>query len=111
MAVRNTVSAIPLAAVDAATFNGAYQLVGGLPHACFMLRFINNTTEDVLVSYDGVTDNDVIVHDTTVQIESQTNSQPNNFTCLFGKGMNIYLKAATGTGEFYIAGYYQINAN
>lgn len=111
MAVRNTVSAINLAAVNADTFDGTYHLVGGIPQACFMLRFINNTTEDVLVSYDGVNDNDVVIHGTTTQLESQTNSQPNNFTCLFPRGMNIYLKAATGTGEFYIAGYYQINAN
>lgn len=111
MAVRNSISAIALAAVNANTFNGTYQLVGGIPHACFMLRFINNTNEDVLISYDGVTDNDVIVHGTTAQIESQTNSQPNNFTCLFPKGMQIWVKAANGAGEFYIAGYYQQNAN
>ncbi len=111
MAVRNSVLAIPLAAVNANTFNGTYQLVGGLPQACFMLRFINNTTEDVLISYDGVTDNDVVIHDTTAQLDPQANSQPNNFICVFPKGMTIYLKAANGTGEFYIAGYYQANAN
>jgi hypothetical protein len=111
MAVRNSVSAIPLGAIAANTFTGAYQLIGGLPHACFMLRFINNSTEDVLISYDGVTDNDVIIHDTTVQLDPQANSQPNNFICVFPKGMTIYVKAANGTGEFYVAGYYQQNAN
>jgi hypothetical protein len=111
MAVRNSISAIPLATVNANTFNGAYQLVGGIPQACFMLRFINTTDKDVLISYDGVTDNDVVIHGTTSQIESQTNSQPNNFTCLFPKGMQVWLKAANGTGLFYVAGYYQQNAN
>lgn len=111
MAVRNSIAAIPLGAIAANTFTGAYQLIGGLPHACFMLRFINNSSEDVLISYDGVTDNDVVIHDTTAQIEPQTNSQPNNYTCLFSKGMTIYVKAANGTGEFYVAGYYQQNAN
>jgi hypothetical protein len=111
MAVRNSVSAIQLGAVNANTFNGAYQLVGGIPHACFMLRFINNTNEDVLISYDGVTDNDVVVHGTTAQISAQTNSQPNNYICVFAKGLTIYVKAVNGAGEFYIAGYYQANAN
>ena len=111
MAVRNSVSAIPLGAINANTFTGAYQLIGGIPQACFMLRFINNTDEDVLISYDGVTDNDVIVHGTSTQISAQTNSQPNNFICVFPKGMHIYVKAANGTGEFYVAGYYQANAN
>lgn len=111
MAVKNSVFAIPLGVAAANAFNGTYQLVGGLPQACFMLRFINNTSEDVLVSYDGVTDNDVIIHETTSQIDPQANSQPNNFICVFPKGMTIYLKAAQGTGEFYIAGYYQANAN
>ena len=111
MAVRNSVASIPLLSANAALFDGAYQLVGSLTQACFMLRFINNTTEDVLISYDGVTDNDVVIHDTSAQIESQTNSQPNNFTCLFPKGLNIYAKGAAGAGELYIAGYYQQNSN
>lgn len=111
MAVRNSISAIPLGSIAANTFNGAYQLIGGIPHACFMLRFINNTSEDVLISYDGATDNDVVIHDTTTQLEPQANSQPNNFICVFPKGMTIYVKAAMGTGEFYVAGYYQMNAN
>jgi hypothetical protein len=111
MGVKNTVSAIPLGAIAANTFTGAYQLIGGLPQACFMLRFINNTSEDVIISYDGVNDNDVVIHDTTTQIPVQTNSQPNNFTCLFAKGLTIYVKAANGTGEFYVAGYYQQNEN
>lgn len=111
MAVRNSVAAIQLGAINANVFNGAYQLIGGIPQACFMLRFINNTDEDVLVSYDGVTDNDVVVHGTTVQLEPQTNSQPNNYICVFPKGLTIYVKGANGTGEFYVAGYYQQNAN
>jgi hypothetical protein len=111
MAVRNSVSAIPLGVAPANAFDGTYQLVGGIPQACFMLRIINNTSEDVLISYDGVTDNDVVIHETTTQLDPQTNSQPNNFICLFPKGMTIYVKAAQGTGELYIAGYYQQNAN
>lgn len=111
MAVRNSVAAIPIGSVNANTFNGAYHLIGGLPQACFMLRFINSTDEDVTISYDGVTDNDVVIRGTTAQIEPQTNSQPNNFICVFPKGMTIYVKGANGTGFFYIAGYYQANAN
>lgn len=111
MAVRNSVSAISLGAINANTFNGAYMHIGDLPQACFMLRFINDTDEDVLVSYDGVTDNDVVIHQTTVQLDPQANSQPNNFICVFPKGMPIYVKGANGTGEFYVAGYYQHNAN
>ncbi len=114
MAVRNSVSAIPIASIDSATFTGAYQLVNGtgLAQACFLLRIVNNSDRIVTISYDGVTDNDIIPNATHFELNPQSNSQPNNFTCLFSKGQKIYVKGlAGGTGLVYLAGYYQSNQN
>lgn len=112
MAVRNNITPIPLTSIDSATFTGAYQVVNtaGLPFPCFMLRIVNNSDRDITVSFDGATDNDFVPHGTSETIESQTNSQPINFTCLFPKGTKVYVKGlAGGTGLVYLAGYAQRN--
>lgn len=115
MAVRNSVSAIAMGSINSAGFTGAYQLIsaaGGLPQACFLLRFVNDSDRIVTISYDGATDNDIIPIDAHFELNPQSNSQPNNFICLFPKGQKVYVKgAAGGTGLIYLAGYYQANAN
>lgn len=114
MAVRNSVTAILLSSIDTATFTGNYQLVNttGLPSACFLIRIINDSDRDATISYDGTIDHDFSIAQSASQLESQTNSQPNNFTCLFPKGQKVYVKGiAGGTGLIYLAGYYQVNAN
>lgn len=113
MAVRNSIYAIPLTSLPAAGFNGTFQLmnVTGFPQACFIVRIINDSTEDIIVSYDGVNDHDVVINQTTLQIESQTNSQPNNFICKFPIGQKVWILGAPGAGAVYLAGYYQLNAN
>lgn len=112
MAVRNSISPVVLTSINSGTFTGNYQVINatGLPYACFMIRIINNSDRDVTVSFDGTNDNDFVQDTQSIQIESQTNSQPNNFTCLFPKGTKVYVKGlAGGTGLVYLAGYAQRN--
>jgi hypothetical protein len=115
MAVRNSIAAIPLASIDTATYTGAYQLLtpaSGLANACFILRIVNNSDRITTISYDGVTDNDIIPTAAHFELNPQSNSQPNNFTCLFARGLKVYVKGlAGGTGLVYLAGYYQVVAN
>lgn len=111
MAVRNYVSAAILTSVNSNTFNAAYHPIntGGLPAPCFLIRIINESDEDVLVSYDGgITASDFVPHGTTLQLPVQSNAQPNNFIANFKKGTVVSVNgAAAGTGLVYLAAYYQ----
>lgn len=113
MALKNSVSAVELfgiasTIVDADTYESINSL--GLPFPCFLVRIINNSDEDVTVSYDGVTDHDFVPKNTTLQLPLQTNSQPNNNVALMPKGTIVYVKGTAGTGDIYLAAYYQVSA-
>ena len=110
MAGTNRIGAIPVAAFNTAGLDNTYQLIDqGLPQACCILRFINESNVDVAISFDGVHTHDVILTRTTVQLDIQANSQPNNYTSLFPAGTQIWVTESTGAGVgfFSVAGYYQ----
>jgi hypothetical protein len=109
MAVRNSVYAIPALSVDSSTFAGAYiplTAVTGLPNACFLLRIINTSTVVVGVSYDGVVNHDYIPIGGTIEVNAQSNGQPNSVTSQFAAGFTVYVLAAAGAGFIYLAGYF-----
>lgn len=114
MAVKNSVAAVILTSLDSAVFDGTLVAINpnGLPEACFMIRVINNSDKDIVISYNGGDGHDFVPHGQTLQIESQMNSQPNNFICKFPKGTIVYAAGTdAGTGLVFLAGYYQVNAN
>lgn len=114
MAVKNTINAAELFFIASSVIDdGEYQSINsaGLPAACFLVRVINNSSEDVTVSYNGLTDNDFIPKGETLQLPLQSNSQPNNYVALMAKGTVVYVKGTAGTGDVYLAAYYQTVAN
>lgn len=110
MAAKNSIKAIPMTAVASTAFTGSYQLLsgaGGLTNACFMLKIVNNSDQDVSVSYDGATDNDFVPKGTRTELLFQTNSQPNNFIANIPQGTKVYIKGSAGmSGSVYLVGYY-----
>ena len=90
---------------------GAYTQIGfavnaSFANACFLIRIINATNQDISISYDGVTDHDYLIAGQTLQITSQTNS-PHNVDCaLFPIGTKVYAKGLAGAGTIYLTGYY-----
>jgi len=108
MAARNSVNAVALSSINSTAFNGAYQAINaaGLPNACFMIRIVNNSTVIITISYDGTTDNDFIPIGGYLQLNFQTNGQPNNFIANMKAKTIVYVKGVAGTGLVYLAGYY-----
>lgn len=108
MSSKNSVKAIPLTFIQSSVIDDTYSLIdaNGLPNACFLLKIINNSNEDVTVSYDGDTDQEYVPKNTIATINAQTNAGPNSFVTLFPVGMGIYVKGTAGTGDVYLAGYY-----
>jgi hypothetical protein len=113
MAVSNSIQAIPLTSIDSATLASSYKVInaGGLAAPCFLIRIINTSGVTVTISYDGTTDNDVLAANSTLQLDFQENSQPNNYIAKLSKGTQIYAKGTAGTGLIYLAGYTQRNLN
>lgn len=113
MAVKNIVLPIPLSSVASSTFLGAYLLLSattGLPHPCIIIRIVNNSDTDATISYDGVNDHDFVPAMGSLNLEFQTNSQPQNQVCSLAQGTKIYVKGTVGIGLIYLAGYYQPQA-
>lgn len=106
---KNTVQAIPIALINAATFAGAYLPInpGGLPEACFSLRILNDSDQNIVISFDGVTDHFVMLDNSVIELPFQNFSQPNNQTCLMALGTVVYVKANVGTGAVTLSGFYQ----
>ncbi len=80
----------------------------GLPHACFLIRITNINDNLILVSFDGVTDHEVIMPDSVLELPSQTNSQPNAHFALFPKGTVVYARGIVpvAPGNVTLSGYY-----
>ena len=107
---KNRLMAIPLGTFDAATLTAAFQPIyaGGLPHSLSLLRIINRSNVDIIISYDGLIDNDYIGVDSTFILPAQQNSQPRNQVMQIPAGDLLSIKQATapGVGTIYISGYY-----
>lgn len=106
---KNFVYPIPMTSIDSAIFTGSYQLIntGGTPHACFLLKVVNNSNKLVTISWDGINDHDVAPATSIYVYDYQTNKQPTNDVALVPKGTTIYVKGAAGVGLVYLVGYYQ----
>ena len=104
----NSIKAIELISLNTNTLTGNYDLLSsGLPNACILLRFINDSNRDLYVSYDGSTAHDYIVAGTQVAYNVQTNSLPQAYVAMFKEGLPIYVMGtAGGTGYIYVSGYY-----
>lgn len=106
---QNTVKALELFSIASSILGVNYQAINenGAEGACFLLRITNNSTKDVTISYNGLVDNEIVLAGQVLNLNVQTNSQPNNKTCLFPKGQIVYAKGTAGTGTIYLTGYYQ----
>jgi len=103
----NYVSAVPMSSKNTAALTGGYDLVvTGLPEACSILRIINDSNTDVIISYDGATNHDYVIAGTSLQLNAQANAQPDSWLSLFKQGQKIYVKGTAGVGFVYVAAYY-----
>lgn len=111
MAVKNSVAAIPMATFDTANLTANFQLMNtGLAQACFLLRFCNSSGVDVIISYDGATNHDLISANSVNTLPFQSNNQPQNNTALMAAKTKVWVKqrTAAGAGALTLSGYYQI---
>lgn len=109
MAYRNRkIQAEPLQSLDIAAATGNYQPINpnGLEHACSILKLTNASNQEVIISYDGENDHDVLTPESYLLLPLQTNSVGDIGN--FRKGLVVYAEAeAGGAGNLYLSAYYQ----
>ena len=67
----------------------------------------NNSTQDITISFDGTNDADYIPKSTSKNLPLLYPLIPQTNSAQFAQGTQIYVKGTAGTGDIYVAGYYQ----
>lgn len=108
MAVQNRVHALPIRSFNSASVTASYQALNGagIPEACFILRIYNDSDQNITISYDGTTDNDIILAGELFDYNFSSMAQPGANPAQLAKGTKIYGKGTAGTGTIYITGYF-----
>ena len=105
----NAMQAVTLVSLDTAILFAAYEAINpdGLPESCSIIRIINSSDQNLLVSYDGTTDHDLVIAGETIQLDLQANSKEKSLVANFKKGTIVYVNSVPGVGLVYLVGYYQ----
>jgi len=91
-----------------ASITNVYQPLGiPFEHAMRVLTFTNGTNGDMMISFDGVTDN-LPVLASTFALYDLTSNQDTNETFRYQKGTQISIKyiSAPTSGTFYLVAVY-----
>jgi len=107
--MKNGIQAITALVIDSSALTGGYDLFSatGLPEACSIIRIVNASDTGVGVSFDSVNTHELLPSGTSLQLNLQANSRPNNHVTCLAKGTRVSLKGVAGVGNIYLIGYYQ----
>jgi len=95
----------PLRSLDSASFTGSYQRLGtALVNPSIIIKMVNNSTVDVLISLDGSTDVDVCPAGSFWLYDEDTSGNPSPEA--IPAGTQIFVKGSAGTGSVYLVTQY-----
>jgi hypothetical protein len=96
-----------LRSIDSATFTGTYQAVGTpLLHGARIVRFVNNSTVLVTISWDGINANEVVRPGSDFTLNVSANREVSSDFFEVRWNTQFYVMGTAGTGLFYISCYY-----
>jgi hypothetical protein len=91
---------------DGATFNGAYQKLGGpFEHDCFLVKIVNQSGSDVVVSLDGVTDIDICPAGSYFLYDETSNASREG-GMVVAKWTQFWVKGTATVGYVYLVTQY-----
>ena len=102
---------IPMSSFASSSITASYQAVNsnGFLLDIKILRIINNSSSDITISYDGITDHDFIQLGSVLNLSLQSNHACNSLYSsgtLYGRQFQkVYAKGTAGTGNLYVVGY------
>lgn len=94
-----------LRSISNASISSSYQALGSsLAHPMRLVRIMNNTNGDMLISFDTVTDNMFIPAGSFVLYDLTTNREESLTYFVFAVGTQFYIKysSAPTTGSVYL---------
>lgn len=95
----------PLKMIDALLFNGTFLPVEGpTTELVRIIRFINDTDQDAIVSWDGINGHDFIPGGTALTLDV-TSNKVSDGGYFVSVGTQFFVEATVGTGFFVIATY------
>ena len=91
---------------NGATFNGAYQTLGGpLEHDCFLVKIVNQSGSDVVISLDGVTDIDICPAGSYF-LYDETSNASREAGMVVPKWTQFWVKGTATVGFVYLVNQY-----
>lgn len=95
-----------LRSLSSGSVTGSYQVVGStFANNIILLKVVNDSDQDITVSYDGSTDQDFIPANTYTLYDLNTNSylpSRGGGALEFAIGTGVYVKGSAGTGNIYV---------
>ena len=118
MPVINRACANTLTSFDATLLTGAFQICDpGIPHPCFLLKIINTSDVNVIISYDGAYGHDIVLEysafsegENEIILPFQECNKTKSHINLLKQGTPVYVARETNagkTGYIYVITYYQ----
>jgi len=107
--MKNCIKADYVEIFNSSGLTTSYQALnaGGLKGPTVLLRLYNASSRDIIISYDGVLDNDFVSAGDTLILNFQANAAPNNYAAMMKKGTVVYIKGnSAGTGLISLSAYY-----
>lgn len=90
-----------LRTIDSATFTGSYQALGDpTEFPGVLVKFVNDTTVDVIISWDGVTDHDIVTAGGFALYDITSNEKTSD-GFFIAIGTQFWVKGIAGVGNFY----------
>ncbi len=98
-----------LRSINSTTITGTYQALGSpLSDPAVLMKIVNNSTMLITISYDGVTDHDVVPGGffTLYDFGSDAQSVSGNSRLFLPASTQVYVKGTAGTGLIYLVVVY-----
>lgn len=94
--------------IDSATFTGSYQAVGTkLTYPTRIVKFTNNSTVLVTVSWNGSSDHEVLPAGSFLLLDVSSDRETSGIFEI-GANTQFSVKGSSGTGLVYISTYYGV---
>lgn len=95
-----------LRSLASASVSSSYQAVGTtFTNPIRIMKITNNSTQDITISWDGLTDHEYIPAGSFLLLDVSSNAEFSR-SCEISSGTQILAKGTAGTGTIYISTYY-----
>lgn len=96
-----------LSSFSSASMSGTYQSLGLLSNAASIVKVINDTTEAILISIDGINDHEYVPAGSFFLYDVSSDT-PGSTAVFMPQGTKYFVKGTAGTGSVYLIYLYPI---